>query len=158
MNKLSSDVSSCEVCNQEFSTKRELRSHFLVHIGQPRVILNRISNVRPAKKKHITNTSSYRLDPDTKGSLKLTLKKQSSTDSLKLTLKKSSISEDFTVVNSNLDLNNYHSRNEVAGTGTNDSKDTENADKDVEQSFENVTINQQVKYLKDSLEFEQSCI
>ncbi|XP_046591468.1 uncharacterized protein LOC107216631 isoform X4 [Neodiprion lecontei] len=135
----STEVSVCEICNRQFLKKKDLRSHFLVHVGQPRVVLNRIPNRKPAKK-HVTDT--YRLDPEKKGSLKLTLKKQGSTDSLKLTLKKSSISQDFAVVNTNLDSENYQ-RNDVAGSGTNDSKDTSNTENDADEPFENVTINQQ---------------
>ncbi|XP_046419282.1 uncharacterized protein LOC124179162 isoform X1 [Neodiprion fabricii] len=135
----STEVSVCEICNRQFLKKKDLRSHFLVHVGQPRVVLNRIPNRKPAKK-HVTDT--YRLDPEKKGSLKLTLKKQGSTDSLKLTLKKSSISQDFAVVNTNLDSENYQ-RNDVAGSGTNDSKDTSNTENDADEPFENVMINQQ---------------
>ena len=142
-NELASDLLHCEICGQEFLKKKDLRCHINIHLGQPRVILRRIPNLKSVKKKQ--QDEKYWLDPEQKGTLKLTLKKQGGSDSLKLTLKKSSISEDFTVINSNLDCpSGDYSPREVAGLKENDNKDDTEVEKSVNEPFENVMINQQV--------------
>lgn len=144
LNELASDLLHCEICGQEFLKKKDLRSHINVHLGQPRVVLRRIPNLRSVKKKQ---DEKYWLDPDQKGTLKLTLKKQCSSDSLKLTLKKSSVSEDFTVINSNLDIQSEDCNEEdVAGLRENDDKDDKEVEKQINEPFENVILNQQVGF------------
>ena len=140
---LASSLLHCEICGQKFLKKKDLRSHINSHLGQPRVVLRRIPNLKSVKKKQ--QDDKYWLDPDKKGTLKLTLKKQCSSDSLKLTLKKSSISQDFTVINSNLDCESeIYKKPEVEGRKENDTKDDEEVEKSVNEPFENVMLNQQV--------------
>ncbi|XP_066584487.1 transcription factor Zelda-like isoform X2 [Prorops nasuta] len=132
----------CEVCNNQFLTKKELRKHILTHLGHPRVVLKRLSNLKSFKKK---SSDTYWLDPDKKGSLKLTLKKQSPCDSLKLTFKKKSAkSEAFEVVNNNFNLAVENKIiGDVADTKENDSTDAKTTEGLVDESFENVTDNDQ---------------
>lgn len=144
---VANDLSYCEICSKEFTSKKLLRSHLLVHVGQPRVLLNRITSiVKPVvvvKKKHVAETT-YRLDQETKGSLKLTLKKQSSNDSLKLTLKKSSISQDFTVVSKNINNFEYYYKNEVAGTANDADKSSTDNNDHIGEHNDNLTTSDQV--------------
>ncbi|XP_015435463.1 PREDICTED: uncharacterized protein LOC107191034 isoform X2 [Dufourea novaeangliae] len=141
---LSSSILNCEICGEQFVSKKELRSHIYSHLGTPRVILRRLTNLKAIKKKH---NNSYWLDPEKKGSLKLTLKKQNFTDSLKLTLKKSSESEDFTVVNSNINLSTeIHHQGDVAGTKENDQRHDKDTERSIGQPFENVIVEQQDEY------------
>lgn len=144
MHELASDLLHCEICGQQFLRKKDLRSHINVHLGEPRVVLRRIPNLRSVKKKQ---DEKYWLDPDQKGTLKFTLKKQCGSDSLKLTLKKSSVSEDFTVINSNLDIQseNYH-EDDLAGLRENDDKDDNEVENQINEPFENVILNQQVRF------------
>ncbi|XP_051166457.1 histone acetyltransferase KAT6A-like isoform X3 [Leptopilina boulardi] len=141
LHELASDLLHCEICGQQFLRKKDLRSHINVHLGEPRVVLRRIPNLRSVKKKQ---DEKYWLDPDQKGTLKFTLKKQCGSDSLKLTLKKSSVSEDFTVINSNLDIQseNYH-EDDLAGLRENDDKDDNEVENQINEPFENVILNQQ---------------
>lgn len=123
-----------------------MRCHINIHLGQPRVVLRRIPNLKSVKKKQ--QDEKYWLDPEQKGTLKLTLKKQCSSDSLKLTFKKSSVSEDFKVINSNLDCQSGdYSQQKVAGLRENDNKDDTELEKSVNEPFENVMINQQVRFI-----------
>lgn len=125
-------------------TKKQLRSHILTHLGRARVVLRRVTNLKPIKKKH---SSTYWLDPNKKGSLKLTLKKQSSVDSLKLKFKKSSKSEDFTVVNSNINLGTEnHCQGDVAEARENDQRHDKDTEGSVDQPFEDVMVEQQVRW------------
>ena len=155
------DLAKCEICDKEFFTKTELHTHQISHLGQPRIVLKRCADAKPVKKKD-KKKDTYWLDPETKGSLKLTLKKQQlpDTDALKFTLKKSSQSEDFAVVNTNLDLdrneeNCYEEEEEEeeeegGEEEVADSRDNETADEveaDIEpQTFENVMVNEEVRY------------
>lgn len=133
---------SCEVCKKQFVTKKQLRTHIHTHLGRPRIVLKRVTNLKGIKKKH---SNRYWLDPEKKGSLKLTLKKQSFTDSLKLKLKKSSESEDFTVVKSNINLGTEnHGQRDVAGAKENDQRHEKDTESSINQSFENVMVEQQV--------------
>lgn len=123
-----------------------MSAHVVAHLGKPRVVLKRIRDLKPQKKEP---GDSYWLDSEQKGTLKITLKKQSSCDPLKLTLKKSPISEDFTVVSSNLNFDkrvSFQEDEELAGTRENDSKNNERLEKSSDQPFENVMINQEVSY------------
>lgn len=133
---------SCEICEEQFISKKQLRSHILTHLGRARVVLRRVTNLKPVKKK-CSNT--YWLDSKKKGSLKLTLKKHSSFDPLKLKLKKSSQSEDFTVVNSNINLGteNYH-QGDVAEARENDQRHDKDTKDSIDQPFEDVMVEQQV--------------
>ncbi|XP_076668794.1 uncharacterized protein LOC143369150 isoform X2 [Andrena cerasifolii] len=146
---LSPSLLSCEICGEKFATKKQLRSHILTHLGRARVVLRRVANLKPVKKKH---SSTYWLDPNKKGSLKLTLKKQSSVDSLKLKLKKSSKSEDFTVVNSNINLGTKnHCQRDVAEAKENDRRHDKDTEGSVDQPFEDVMVEQQDEY--ESIKF-----
>lgn len=131
-------------------TKKQLRIHIHTHLGRPRIVLRRVTHLKTIKKKH---SNTYWLDPEKKGSLKLTLKKQNFTDPLKLKLKKSSESEDFTVVKSNINLGTeIHSERDVAGAKENDQRHEKDTESSISQPFENVMVEQQVccttKYYK----------
>ncbi|XP_061932112.1 uncharacterized protein LOC108003584 isoform X4 [Apis cerana] len=135
---------SCEICKKQFVTKKQLRIHIHTHLGRPRIVLRRVTNLKSFKKKH---SNTYWLDPEKKGSLKLTLKKQNFTDSLKLKLKKSSESEDFTVVKSNINLGiENHSQRDVAGAKENDQRHEKDTENSINQPFENVMVEQQDEY------------
>ncbi|XP_076635373.1 uncharacterized protein LOC143348704 isoform X2 [Colletes latitarsis] len=141
---LPSPLLSCEICGEQFVSKKQLRSHIHTHLGRARVVLRRITNLKAVKKKH---SSTYWLDPKKKGSLKLTLKKQNFSDTLKLKFRKSSESEDFTVVNSNINLGteNYH-QGDVAGAKENDQRHDNDSESSIDQPFENVMVEQQDEY------------
>lgn len=143
-----SAVLDCGVCGDRFSNKRQLRVHIHTHLRKPRIVLRRVAEPTRAARRHLTS-DTYWLDPEKKGSLKLTLKKQSVADSLKLTLKKSSESEDFTVVNSNSSFNsgvgNYQEE-DVAGAKENDHRDHKAAEGSLDESFGNVMVDQQVGF------------
>ncbi|XP_076279553.1 uncharacterized protein LOC143208744 isoform X2 [Lasioglossum baleicum] len=135
---------NCEICGQQFVSKKQLRLHIYSHLGSPRVVLRRLTNLKTVKKKR---NSTYWLDPEKKGSLKLTLKKQTFSDSLKLTLKKSSKSKDFAVVNSNINLSTeIHRQGDVAGTKENDQRHDKDTESSIDQPFENVMVEQQDEY------------
>lgn len=139
-------VLNCGICDERFPTKKQLRVHIHTHLRRPRIVLRRVTEPKVSRKH---TGESYWLDPEKKGSLKLTLKKQSIllADSLKLTLKKSSESADFTVVSNNFDLDfgNY-SEEDVAGAKENDSRDDKAAESSLDKSFENVMVDQQVGF------------
>ncbi|XP_054010133.1 uncharacterized protein LOC128893301 isoform X1 [Hylaeus anthracinus] len=139
-----SSLLNCEICGEQFVSKKQLRSHIHTHLGRARVVLRRITNLKAIKKKH---SNTYWLDPEKRGSLKLTLKKQNFSDSLKLKFKKSSESEDFTVVNSNINLGteNYH-QGDVAGAKENDQRQENDSGNSADQPFENVMVEQQDEY------------
>lgn len=129
----------CEICRKQFISKKQLRIHIHTHLGRPRIVLKRISNLKSIKRKY---SNTYWLDPEKKGSLKLTLKKQSLSDSLKLTLKKSPESEDFAVVNTNINLGTK----DVAAAKENDQTHDKNTENSTIQSFKlkQVMVEQQV--------------
>lgn len=134
----------CGICGQQFASKKQLRTHIHTHLRKPRIVLRRVTGPKIVKvRKPCEDT--YWLDPEKKGLLKLTLKKQSISESLKLTLKKSSESEDFTVVNSNFNpVIKDHQQGEVAGAKENDQKSNKTAKGSVNEPFENVMVDQQV--------------
>ncbi|XP_012151774.1 uncharacterized protein LOC100880584 isoform X3 [Megachile rotundata] len=135
---------NCEICSKQFISKKQLRIHIYTHLGRPRIVLKRIANLKSVKRKY---SNTYWLDPGKKGSLKLTLKKQTFCDSLKLTLKKSSESEDFAVVNTNINLGTEnHCREDVAGTEDDDQTRDKNTENSINRSFENVMVEQQDEY------------
>ncbi|CAK9805811.1 hypothetical protein ANTQUA_LOCUS4575 [Anthophora quadrimaculata] len=135
---------SCEICRKQFVTKKQLRIHIYTHLGRPRIILRRVVNLKSFKKK---DSDTYWLDPEKKGSLKLTLKKQNFTDPLKLKLKKSSESEDFTVVKSNISLGTEnHGQGDVAGAKENDQRHDKDTERSINEPFENVMVEQQDEY------------
>ncbi|XP_033341137.2 uncharacterized protein LOC117229093 isoform X1 [Megalopta genalis] len=141
---LKSSLLNCEICGQQFVSKKQLRSHIYTHLGSPRVVLRRLTNLKAVKKKR---NSTYWLDPEKKGCLKFTLKKQNYSDSLKLTLKKSSKSKDFTVVNSNINLSTeIHRQGDVAGTKENDRRHDKDTESSIDQPYENVMVEQQDEY------------
>ncbi|XP_076244581.1 uncharacterized protein LOC143185456 isoform X2 [Calliopsis andreniformis] len=141
---LQSEILSCEICGKEFLTKKQLRSHIFTHLGRARVVLRRVTNLKPVKRKH---SNTYWLDSKKKGSLKLILKKQSFLDPLKLKLKKSSQSEDFTVVNSNINLGTEnHCRGDVAEAKENDQRHDKDTENSIDQPFEDVMVEQQDEY------------
>jgi hypothetical protein len=134
----------CELCEQKFQSKKDLQTHVLIHLGKPRVVLKRIANLKTARKE---TSDQYWLETEQKGNLKITLKRQSPVcDSLKLKLKKSPVSEGFTVVSSNfnLDKEDFKQYDELAEAQENDSKSDSEEEKTAEQSFENVMLNQEV--------------
>ncbi|XP_033178558.1 myb-like protein I isoform X5 [Bombus impatiens] len=134
---------NCEVCKKQFVTKKQLRTHIHTHLGRPRIVLRRVT-LKSVKKK---NSNTYWLDPEKKGSLKLTLKKQNFNDPLKLKLKKSSKSEDFTVVKSNINLGTEnHNHRDVAGATENDQRHEKDTESSINQPFENVMVEQQDEY------------
>lgn len=109
------------------------------------------------KRKH---SDTYCLSTEKSQSLKLKLKKTTYTDPLKLTLKKSSVSEDFIVVSTNhsLEISNY-SKEDVAGAeGKNEQTDTEETDNSIEQTFENVMVDQQVCFYRLQLFKSLDCL
>ncbi|CAL7946490.1 unnamed protein product [Xylocopa violacea] len=135
---------SCEICRKQFATKKQLRTHIHTHLGRPRIILRKVTNLKSIKKKY---NNTYWLDPEKNGSLKLTLKKQNSTDPLKLKLRKSSESEDFTVVKSNINLEAENNRRgDVAGATENDQRHEKDTESSINQPFENVMVEQQDEY------------
>ncbi|XP_015116084.1 COPII coat assembly protein sec16 isoform X2 [Diachasma alloeum] len=97
------ELPQCEICAQKFLSKKELRSHITIHLGQPRIILKRCSSQHKNRKRE---KDIYSLNQDQKGSLKLTLKKQKHSD--------------FTVINRDLDLTTDISETEVADTEGNE--------------------------------------
>lgn len=111
------------------------------------MVLNRCSGAKTLKKKEET----YWLDPETKGSLKLTLKKQQlhTTDPLKLTLKKSSASKDFTVVKTCTETDKCDRYAvEVASSKENEQMDDKETDDNSDrQTFENIIVNEGVSDL-----------
>nr|XP_012234733.1 PREDICTED: histone acetyltransferase KAT6A-like isoform X2 [Linepithema humile] len=134
----------CGICGQQFPTKKQLRVHINTHLRKPRIVLKRVTG---PKAKVCTQSDTYWLDPETKGSLKLTLKKQSTAESLKLTLrKKSSESADFTVVHSNFNLVRNHQQKDVAGAKEDDRRDDKPTENSVNEPFENVMVDQQDDY------------
>ncbi|XP_068974313.1 myb-like protein I isoform X5 [Bombus flavifrons] len=134
---------NCEICKKQFVTKKQLRTHIHTHLGRPRIVLRRVT-LKSVKKK---NSNTYWLDPEKKGSLKLTLKKQNFNDPLKLKLKKSSKSEDFTVVKSNINLGTEnHNHRDVAGATENDQRHEKDTESSINQPFENVMVEQQDEY------------
>lgn len=140
----------CGICGQQFPTKKQLRIHINTHLRKPRIVLKRVTG--PKAKVVCTQSDTYWLDPETKGSLKLTLKKQSIAESLKLTLrKKSSESADFTVVHSNFNLVRNHQQRDVAGAKENDRRDDKPTENSVNKPFENVMVDQQVSSLLDNV-------
>ncbi|XP_076177505.1 uncharacterized protein LOC143151898 isoform X4 [Ptiloglossa arizonensis] len=141
---LPSTLLNCEICGEQFVSKKQLRCHIHTHLGRARIVLRRITNLKAIKKKH---SNTYWLDPEKKGSLKLTLKKQSFSDPLKLKLKKSSESEDFTVVNTNINLGTENYRQgDVAGAKENDQRHDNDTENSIDQPFENVMVEQQDEY------------
>lgn len=149
LNNLCGQLVNCGICGKQFVTKKQLRTHIDTHLRKPRIVLKRVSSSKLIKKKP---SDTYWLDPEKKGALKLTLKKQSVADSLKLTLKKSSQSEDFTVVNTNFNADiEDHNNEEVAGGKENDTNDDRTADTSVNSSFDNVIVDQQVGVFFSSL-------
>ncbi|XP_029667468.1 uncharacterized protein LOC115238076 isoform X3 [Formica exsecta] len=143
----------CGICGQQFASKKQLRTHIHTHLRKPRIVLRRVTGPKVVKvRKPCEDT--YWLDPEKKGLLKLTLKKQSISESLKLTLKKSSESEDFTVVNSNFNpVIKDHQQGEVAGAKENDQKNNKTAKGSVNEPFENVMVDQQDDY--DNIKFDE---
>ncbi|KAK2582126.1 hypothetical protein KPH14_004492 [Odynerus spinipes] len=136
---------NCEICKNRFATKKQLRTHIFTHLGKARVVLKRVSDLKPLKRKY---NDTYCLKPEQNQSLKLKLKKKTFTDPLKLTLKKSSESEDFVVVNTkhNLNIRNY-SKEDVAGAKEkNEQRDAKETESTIERSFENVMVDQQDDY------------
>lgn len=134
----------CGICGQQFATKKHLRVHIHTHLNKsPRIILKRVINPKILKVKDKQN-DTYWLDPETKGSLKLTLKKQNIADSLKLKLKKSSQSEDFTVVQNNCNYTSNYQHKDVAGTKENDQRNNKATEDSIDESFENVMVDQEV--------------
>lgn len=71
------ELPQCEICGQIFLNKKELRSHVTIHLGQPRIILKRCNSSHKNRRK---DKDIYSLNQNTKGSLKLTLKKQNRSD------------------------------------------------------------------------------
>lgn len=137
----------CDICGERFTSKKPLRVHINTHLRKLRIVLKRVANPKVVKVKKDT----YWLDPEKTGLLKLTLKKQSVADSLKLTLKKSSESEDFTVVNNNFyPVIKYYQR-DVAGAKENDPRGDKAAENSIDESFENVMVDQQVSLSLDSV-------
>lgn len=133
----------CGICDQQFATKKQLRIHIHTHLTKsPRIILKRV--ISPKVLKVQKQNDSYWLDPETKGSLKLTLKKQNIADSLKLKLKKSSQSEDFTVVQNNFNYTSNYQHKDVAGAKENDQRNNKATEDSIDETFENVMVDQQV--------------
>ncbi|XP_011313879.1 histone acetyltransferase KAT6A isoform X2 [Fopius arisanus] len=97
------ELPQCEICAQKFLSKKELRSHITIHLGQPRIILKRCNSQHKNRKKE---KDIYSLNQDKKGSLKLTLKKQKHSD--------------FTVINRDLDFEAEITESEVADAERND--------------------------------------
>lgn len=126
----------CGICGRRFASKKLLRVHINTHLRKPCIVLRRVTGPKVVKKRQ---SDTYWLDPEKKGSLKLTLKKQS----VKLTIKKNS--EAFTVVNSNFypDIGN-HQVEEVAGAKENDHRDDRATEGSLDEPFENVMVDQQV--------------
>ncbi|XP_016842227.1 probable serine/threonine-protein kinase drkD isoform X2 [Nasonia vitripennis] len=149
----------CDICDQKFPNKKDLQDHFTKHLGNPRVVLQRIVDQKlscstAVKKEHIDN---YWLGEEQKGNLKITLKRQSPVgDSLKLTLKKSPKSEGFTVVSRNCGSieQSIKKQNALAETQENDNKSDSEEEKATEQNFENVMLNQENTYDDDNDNFE----
>lgn len=112
---------------------------------KPCLILKRVTG---PKTKVCTQSDTYWLDSETKGSLKLTTKKQSIAESLKLTLKKkSSESSNFTVVHSNFNLVKNHQQRDMAVAKENNRRDDKPTEKSINEPFENVMMDQQVSSL-----------
>ncbi|XP_034947129.1 histone acetyltransferase KAT6A-like isoform X2 [Chelonus insularis] len=131
----SEDLPQCEVCSQQFLTKKELRSHITLHLGQPRIILKRCTNLQNVKKKE---KNTYCLSQEKKGSLKLTLKKQNH--------------RNFAVISRDLDLDTNKTRfEEVAGGKESDDHpvEKENEEQDEAQQYNNVINNENSKYQDD---------
>lgn len=143
----------CGICGQQFASKKQLRVHVHTHLRKPRIVLRRLASPKVAKVRK-QSEDTYWLDPEKKGLLKLTLKKQSTAESLKLTLKKtSSESKDFTVVNSNFSpVIKNHQQEDVAGAKENDQRNNRAAKGSVNEPFENVMVDQQADY--DNVKFD----
>ena len=119
----------------------------LIHLGKPRVVLKRIPPIKTAPKEPTNNYWQENYNTERRGNLKITLKKNRSTgESLKLKFKRSPISEDFTVVSNNFDLDqeSYRYQDELADIQENDTKSDSEEEKTPEESFENVMLNQEV--------------
>ncbi|CAL1687882.1 unnamed protein product [Lasius platythorax] len=145
----------CGICGQQFASKKQLRVHINTHLRKPRIVLRRVTGPKVVKVRK-QSEDTYWLDPEKKGLLKLTLKKQSIVESLKLTLKKtSSESEAFTVVNSNFNPGiKNHQREDVAGAKENDQRDNKAAKGSINEPFENVMVDQQDDYDNDKFDAE----
>ncbi|XP_029156327.1 bromodomain-containing protein 4-like isoform X2 [Nylanderia fulva] len=144
----------CGICGQQFASKKQLRVHIHTHLRKPRIVLRRVPSPKVVKLRK-QSEDTYWLDPEKKGLLKLTLKKQNTVESLKLTLKKtSSKSEAFTVVNSKFNPGvKNHQREDVAGAKENDHRDNKAAKGSVNEPFENVMVDQQGDY--DNIKFDE---
>ncbi|XP_053595704.1 uncharacterized protein LOC103573685 isoform X3 [Microplitis demolitor] len=147
---VSEELPQCEVCSQQFLTKKELRSHITLHLGQPRIVLKRCSNLHLVKKKE---KDKYCLSQEKKGSLKLTLKKQNH--------------RDFAVISRDLDFDSDNSHSEeVAGEEQKHHQDEEEEELEehedtldddneeqtdqVPHEFENVIVNEDDNYQDDN--------
>ncbi|XP_017875771.1 uncharacterized protein LOC108622418 isoform X2 [Ceratina calcarata] len=139
---------SCEICRKQYTTKKQLRTHILTHLGSPRVVLRKVTNFKSITK---TQTDTYWLNPEGNGSLKLTLKKQNSSEHLKLKLRKSSESEDFTVVKSNINLETKDHNRDVAEGIQNEPRHGKYTEDSVDRSFKNVMVEQEDGY--ESIKF-----
>ncbi|XP_014204798.1 myosin tail region-interacting protein MTI1-like isoform X2 [Copidosoma floridanum] len=139
------DLLRCELCDQRFDTKKDLQSHLLAHIGQPRVVLKRIPNTKTSKKEA---SEKFWPEVEPRGTLKITLK-----------LKKSPMSESFTVVRNNLEAekNSCDQEYELATKLKDDHQsDSEEEEKTSEQSYENVILNQENDYENDEDDEEEN--
>lgn len=136
---------NCNICGEQFASKKQLRVHIHTHLRESYIVLRRVTSPKVVRLKRQNDT--YWLDPEKKGSLKLTLKKQTVADPLKLTLKKSNKSKDFTVVNSNFRLSIGNLEGEdVAGAKENERRDDKAAESSDDESFENMMVDQQVSF------------
>ncbi|XP_032683133.1 uncharacterized protein LOC116849745 isoform X4 [Odontomachus brunneus] len=129
---------NCGICGKRFASKKLLRVHINSHLRKPCIVLRRVTGPKVVKRRQ---SDTYWLDPEKKGSLKLTLKKQG----VKLTIKKNS--EAFTVVNRNFypDIGNCQEE-EVAGATENDHRDDRATEGSLDEPFENVMVDQQDDY------------
>ncbi|XP_046831303.1 uncharacterized protein LOC124429718 isoform X2 [Vespa crabro] len=144
---LSRQLFQCEICKVQYTTKKQLRTHIFTHLGRPRVILKRVTNLETLNRNY---NDTYWLTSENSQSLKLKLKKTTYTDPLKLTLKKSSVSENFIVVNTNHNLNigNYSTEDVAGAEDKNEQTDTEDTENSTEETFENVMVDQDDDYEK----------
>lgn len=140
---------NCGICGEKFALKSKLSAHIDTHL-EPRIVLRRVTSPKVEKIRK-QSEQTYWLDPEKKGLLKLTLKKQTITESLKLRLKlkKSSKSKDFTVVNSNFEpiIIENSQQEDVAGAKENDQRNNKATKGSVNEPFENVMVDQQVSLL-----------
>lgn len=142
------ELERCEICDQKFQTKKDLQTHVFIHLRKPRVVLERIPNIKTTRKE--TKTDQYWFETEHRGNLKIKLKKQSpSVDSFKLKLKKSPITEGFTVVSNNFDFvkDQFKVDYELADIQENDAKSDSEEEETPEQSFENVMLSQEVSFV-----------